>query len=555
MIKYPILYRPEEELFTSYGLAVLQNAWDIEINQVINNEYSLKFNCPVDDKFLSVINDAYFVKCDQTVFTIEKVTYSKDVNGKLMAQFDCEHIMFSVRNGYINFSDHQGETTLEVVSDLLNFIDLPNRFTPLSSMDNIDNLTFSFRNKNPMECIREICDKFGGEIFCTNMPNNLGQFTFGIVYPQYDNDYLYTGGGLGSFKLDIQIRDGKNIKSLKKEIDKTNQLTKLHVFGKGAMTFEGITITVQKDGSTPQSPTIYVPVGQDYFEDATAFNKVVGYFSFPNIINKQELYWAGKAKWDELRVGRINYTIEIVDLRYLSQFKGFDDFQIGDVVTFIDNDFTSNQKQPLRVTQYKRFPLEPERNSAVFSTIRNTIFYTFNEFLKTNDVVKNATNGNGEILPNQLADSNIKKVVVQDDGFNPEYGGVFISGLWRNGLLMARENEGTSESRLFFEDNGTVWIYNQIGAGFVWSASDTRPNIKFSNDAIHEVLCSFDKLNALADVDIDYISGNPPNGSVLYWSDFDGKWIVAPFRLEISSPVNGQTLKYNSSTQTWKNSF
>jgi hypothetical protein len=242
-------------------------------------------------------------------------------------------------------------------------------------------------------------------------------------------------------------------------------------------------------------------------------------------------------------------------LRYLEGFRGFDDFEVGDVVNFVDNDFTANQKQPLRVTQYKRFPLEPERNSAVFSTIRNTIFYTFNDFVKTNDIVNKSTNANGKIIPNQIADTNIKRVVTQDDGFNPEYGGVFISGLWRNGLLVARDKEGVSESRMFFEDDGTIWVYNQIGAGFVWSASDTRPNVVFPNDAIHQVLCSFDKLDALADVKINYNIANPPNGSVLIWSDFEGAWVVAPFRLDISSPQNGQTLKYNSSTQTWKNSF
>ena len=487
-IKYPILYAENEEIFNNYGLAILNDAYEVVIVEELNGQYVLKFYVPLDEKLKSVINEAFWVKCDNRIFSINILKYEKTIQGTVNVFFECEHITFFLRNGYINFEEYAGRSTRYIVTDLLDkYLEKPFRFKPATWMNNTDNLKFEFRNKNIYEALQDIVQKIGGEIECYNMPDGFGKFEIGIRQPQYNDSYEYTGGGRGSFKLDIQIRDGKNIKSVRKEKDYTNVVTKLHVYGKTGGTFENTTIIVEKDGVTPLVPTIYIANDVDYFIDNSKYNTKVGYIQFPDIDNKQELYWAGKAKWDELRKPRLNYDIEIVDLRYLEEFMGHDDFQIGDVVTFLDSDLEEQEKVRVRVTTYECYPLEPENNKAVFSTTRNTIFYTFNEFLKTADTVKAVANTNKQVKVASLEKVYVETSEVVVDTVNDPYNGVFVINGYYDGTIFSGDTkEELSRSGLFFPKpdanvgsglDGGFMLYNKEGVGIVCNNDDTTPKL------------------------------------------------------------------------------
>ncbi len=564
-IKYPIIYKEEEQLFQSYGLAILQNAYEIEVNRVLNGEYTLSFSVPLDSKLKSVIGDAYWVKCNETIFSIMKIEYTKDGQGTTTVRFNCEHISFSLRNGYVNFAEYAGQPTQAIVQDLLGFMPNPSRFLYATWMVDTDNQKFEFRNKNVYECFKDICDKIGAEIDFDLMPDNNGKFRIGVRQPIYnDNTYIYEGGGVGSIKPDIQIRDRKNIRSLKKEVDKSNVLTKLHVFGKGGGTFQESIIAIQADGSTPLVPPIVIPTGITYFEDNLAIERKVGFVQFNDIDDKVELYWAGKAKWEELQRPRINYDIEIVDLRFLSEFKGFDTFQVGDVVTFIDTELTENEKQQVRVTEYKCYPLEPEKNTAVFSSVKNTVFYTFADFYKQAKIINTVADSNGKVKVASLEKVYVETSEVIVDTVNTPYNGVFVINGYYDGTIYSGDTQGElNRSALFFPKpdgnvgsgvDGGVILYNKIGAGIAWGDSDTVPMVRYGGSGIKApILTNLNDISDLLDVEVV----NPTPAQILMYDVVTGKWKNQnqPLPVFINNPQNGQVLKFNSSSGFWENSF
>jgi hypothetical protein len=469
-------------------------------------------------------------------------------------------------------------------------------------MVDTDNQKFEFRNKNVYECLKDICDKIGAEIDFDLMPDTNGKFRIGVRQPIYnDSTYIYEGGGVGSIKADIQIRDRKNIRSLKKEVDNSNVVTKLHIFGKGGGTFQESIIAVQADGATPLVPPIVIPAGITYFENDLAIERKVGFFQFNDVEDKVELYWVGKAKWEELQRPRINYDIEIVDLRFLSEFKGFDTFQVGDVVTFVDTDLTENQKQQVRVTEYKCYPLEPEKNTAVFSSVKNTVFYTFADFYKQAKIINTVADTNGKVKVASLEKVYVETSEVIVDTVNTPYNGVFVINGYYDGTIYAGDTkEELNRSGLFFPKpdanvgsgiDGGFMLYNKFGVGVVCNDDDTTPKVRFGGSAIESpVLTQLSNIDALFDVvvtsptsgqallynvatgkwnnasistqNISNIEiNNPQPAEVLMYSIATNKWqntsivLESSTNVEINNPQNGQSLKYDASTGKWKNSF
>lgn len=526
--KYPILYRESELKFDNFGLAICRNAYDLTINEVINGEYNISFEIPVDNQMIkSALKDAFWIKCDNTVFYITKLVIEKDQKGGLCAKIEAEHAKFFIRNSYVPFVKYAAKTAFYIINDLLtNYVEGPFRFQAATWMNYPDIFTVEFQDKNVLEIITELAEKFGGELDCANMPNAINQFDIGIRKPTYDNQYEYTGGGKGDFKLNIQIRENKNVIKIKKEIDKSEQITKLFVFGKNGGSINNHTVAVQKDGVTPQIPPITIG-NVNYLSISPTFHHKVAYVTFNDISNKTELYWAGKSKFDELTKPKVSYEIEIVDLRFLEQFKGFDNFQVGDVVTFIDEDLIIDETQDfaenrVRVIEYERYPLEPEKNSVVLSTTKNNMFYTFNDFYKSMNAVSSITDKQGKnVVATKVNDSTISKKEVISDGVNPDYAGWQVAGTQQSGLKVAKSD--ADNSQLFLEKSGKVYLLNEQGVGFYINQTlAENPQIRSHNGTnyvFHDILTT------------------------------------KMLPVTITNPQNGQVLKYDATSQTWKNSF
>jgi hypothetical protein len=528
-MNYPILYDATESLFNSFGLAILENASEVKIVERLDGEFSLSLNVPYDDKLKMVIDDAEYIKVNNIIFCIRRITFDKSTTGTVEASIEAEHIKFELINSIVDARQYIGQTLQYIISDLLP----AGRFEYASWLDNT--ITYDFEVlelKNVYECIYELSQQIGGEIECSNMPIGLsGKFEIGIRVPQYSSG-TYTGGGRGSSKTDIHLRIGKNIKSIKKEIDKTEYRTKVFYYGKDGRQFDNHTITFDEYGN-PLNPVDYIqiPAGQNYLQIG-ATKERVGFKEFSDIENLDELYWASKIHFQDVNKPKIIFDIEVVDIKSLPEFiYEFEDFGIGDVVTFFSDELSEEgaESQLVRVTEYERMPYEPEKSKARFESIQRNIFLTFADFVKTKQVVDSLTvNGNQAINPAKLdgvyveAKNTFEKL---NGGIVSEFGGHLIFGNRKNGMLISLDSSAT-DGALFLGDDGEILLFNPYGAGIrIGGGAFDSPAIRTFAGSLNAILSTANSIDDLADV-------------------------------QITSPVqNGQFLKYDASIGKWKNTF
>ena len=234
----------------------------------------------------------------------------------------------------------------------------------------------------------------------------------------------------------------------------------------------------------------------------------------------------------------------------------------------MDSDLEEEEKVRVRVTTYECYPLEPENNKAVFSTTRNTIFYTFNEFLKTADTVKAVANTNKQVKVAALERVYVETSEVVVDTVNDPYNGVYVINGYFDGTIYAGDTKDTlNRAGLFFPKpdanvgsgvNGGVLLYNKNGVGFQFDDDDTTPKVRYGGSGITSpILTSLNNIDSLFDV----VVTSPQPAQTLIYNVATQKWINASLLLEtlsnieINNPQNGQSLKYDATTQKWKNSF
>jgi hypothetical protein len=523
-LNYPILYDATEVQFQSFGLAILENASEVKIVERLDGEFSLSLNVPYDTKLKQVIDDAEYIKVDNIVFCIRRITFDKSTSGTIEASIEAEHIKFELINSVVDNKQYIGQTLQHILNDLLP----SGKFQTASWIDDFVGYDFEVLElKNVYQCIYDLAQSIGGEVECSNMPNFADKFEIGIRVPQYSSG-TYTGGGRGSIKENLHLRIGKNIKSIKKEIDKTEYRTKVFYYGKDGRQFDNHTITFDEYGN-PLNPVDYItmPLGESYFE-VSAPKQRIGFKEFSDIENLDELYWASKIHFQSVNKPKINFDIAVVDIKSLPEFEyDFENFGIGDVVKFFSDELSEEGEpsQLVRVTEYERMPYEPEKSKARFESIQRNIFLTFADFVKTKQVVDSLTlKGNQTINPAKLDGVYIETKKAIDDGFNAEYSGHMILGQMRDGMLISLNNQG-NKGALFFNENGDILLFNSHGAGIsikhqnsavpqIRATSGTLSNI-VSDATINASLETNSTLNNMKDV--GYI-GTPTTNSVLSWN-------------------------------------
>jgi hypothetical protein len=318
----------------------------------------------------------------------------------------------------------------------------------------------------------------------------------------------------------VEIRPGKNIKALKKELDRSDYFNKVFYYGKDAINFAGATISVQADGVTPLVPPINLPATQDFlYVDPSPDVQRVSYKEFSEISNITELYYAALSHFRGVSRPKVNYDIEVVDIRSLPEFLGFDEFGVGDFITFLDDDLVGpTLKSTVRVTEYTRYPYEQEKNRAKFETVQRNIFYTFAEFGKATKSIQAVTTSNNQLNPEKLDNMYVLNKAAVPSGIE----GHFIFNGYYDGLYIGRTKSSptaVSPNCLFLKDDGETWLLSGGGVGFIIDGS--LPKIRLSNGFTYNVLSEVSSIDRLLDVDT---TTNPPAvGQTLKWNG--SRWV------------------------------
>ena len=265
--------------------------------------------------------------------------------------------------------------------------------------------------KNTVELIKDIMSQYDVELKISNMPDINGWFDVSLL-PMNDNtDYSQPVIGTD---IGVQFRYAKNIRSLKKSIDTTDIITKLYVYGNNDISISRAPDNTSELDYIALSGVSKHKVGFIEFNEEDVsdyeielFDEVEGSPEYNAVMAKidavfNRLYAKGLRYFQENSKPRISYEIDIVELKDFVEYGSLESFGIGDFVTVIDENLGTDIK--LRVIEYENYPIEPERNSVVLSTIKRRLDTFLAKVAKTNaTVAKSTTNISQQVVTSAVA--------------------------------------------------------------------------------------------------------------------------------------------------------
>lgn len=431
-MNYPIVYDKLTTTsdFLGYGLAILENAKDVCIREVINGEYTLKFNLPINDSKWQYIEEENFVKMDGQLFIIR---YIGDAHSEsLVCTVNCEHVFFSLLDDHIEYLELNGNATYG-----LNAVLAGTEHT-VGSVDVTGTLEeMIIENQNPIKAINTIIGTLGGEIKADN-------WAVGLLTHR------------GSTVPNIQFRYRKNIKSITRTIDTSGLITRLYVYGNDGLTIED---------STYGNGLKYID--SQYIDNYR--RPKIGSVTF-DIDDADELYEAGLKHLAKVEIPYVSYEISVIELKNQAGYGPLEEFGLGDESMAIDEVLGANIQA--RIIDYERYPLEDERSSVVLANFRPGIQ---DQLSQLNDVKNTLVTQDGSmkvstawfqgainLLKNQLlaSGSYATAQVIEGKGAlfentnitSPDYGAVYIGpGM----IAIAKERTGSPPS----------WNWSTFGTG------------------------------------------------------------------------------------------
>ncbi len=338
---YLIVYSKFETAFTSLGLAVLENATGVKIQEVINGEFLLSFILPRNDPKWQHIQPENFIKvydCSQKkdqYFRIRSFDEQRDNTGKLTSNVQCEHVYYDAHDcKYFPNVELIGQTPLQV----LQYAFAGTRFTVgtveiTTPTDIITEIVY------PSDIVAILVENVGGELIKDN-------WTIKLVSKRGSN----TG---------VQFRYGKNQASLKKSTDAKNIITRLYPYGKNNMQISG------------SLGYINSPLINSYDRPR------IGHINYNDIEDPAELLTEALKEWstsnqDGIDKPRVTYSGEFVELKKLKEYGEIEAFGIGDTVRIIDEGLGIDTTQ--RIMEYEYYPYEPKRSKVNLSNTKPSVY-------------------------------------------------------------------------------------------------------------------------------------------------------------------------------------
>ena len=338
---YPIVYDNFETDFSGTGLAVLGNATNIKIKEVINGEFLLSFVLPRTDVSWQYVQPENFVKvfdCSQNkdqLFRIRAFDEIRDSTGKLTSNIQCEHVYYDAHDcKFFPIVELIGQTPAQV----LTYAFSGTRFT-IGTVE-ITTKTDIFLDKAyPSEIVAKLIENVGGELIKDN-------WTISLVNKRGSN----TG---------VEFRYGKNQASLKRETDAKNVITRLYPFGKDGLQIEGSLGYIDS------------PLINNYDRPR------IGYIDYKDIEDPADLLAEALKEWstterDGIDKPKVTYSGEFVELKKLQEYGDVEAFALGDIVRIIDEGIEADTTQ--RIMEYEYYPYEPKRSTVVLSNLNPRVY-------------------------------------------------------------------------------------------------------------------------------------------------------------------------------------
>lgn len=365
-MEYPIFYEKDETDFSTLGV-VADEAWDVCIHEVINGEYTLTFSMRRDCPAWDMAQYDNLVLCAGQLFRVRGLEEGREQDGSLTASVSCAHVWYEAADcKYIPHAYTQsGEEQLDGWIDkeprwILEEVFSDTPFT-VGEVD-ISTHTDIFASKtNPAAIAAQLAEQVEGELVRDG-------YTVGLVKQLGDNN-------------GVQVRYGKNLRTVHREMDDTAVVTRLYPYGQ-----DDLDISTVNDGKPYlDSPLIgqygYIKCGTADYSDLDDPQAV---------LEKAQKEWSTQER-DGIDKPRVTYTVEATE---------FSGIALGDRVQVIDEDLGLDICA--RVVELEWYPYEPQRGSVKLSNYKNLSVSLAEQVTQQAAQVDKITDSNGNVMSQYL---------------------------------------------------------------------------------------------------------------------------------------------------------
>ena len=442
-MNYPIIFSKFETDFTTYGVAVLENASNIKIKSVVNGEFKLSFILPRNDPKWAYVLEEYFVLVDTQLFRIRAFDEVRDSSGKLLSNVQCEHVWYDANDcSFIPDFEMIGATPTAILTAAFT----GTRFT-LGTVDaSLANTDIFLSKTNPAAIVNKLIENVGGELERDN-------YTIGLRVKIGNNN-------------SIEFRTGKNNAEIKKTTDSKGLCTRLYPYGVEDLDITSVNATAYLDSQ-------YIN-NYDYNHARS--------MDFSDIDDPAELMTKAQAEFsttekDGIDKPKVTYEVSVVELKKLA--RTFEAFALGDTIRIIDEDL--NIDVNARIMEYEYYPYEPNRSAVTLANFKNNLGKFLASLADTRNKLNSLTTPQGKVkvawlenivekLQTEINTGLTKKVVSHDYGDmwvddleSPTKAMAIVNGMFA--IANSKKESGDWNWRTF--GNGDGFTADLINAGVI----------------------------------------------------------------------------------------
>jgi phage minor structural protein len=442
-VNYPIVFDKFETDFTKLGLAVLENANNVKIHEVINGEYILSFILPPTDPKRAYLQEENFVLVEGQLFRMRTFDDNTDNSGKLTSNVQAEHVWYDSNDcKHIPNFEMIGATPRAILETAFS----GTRFVIGVVDASLANTDIELSKTNPAAIVNKLIENIGGEIERNN-------WTIGLR--------ARVGNDNG-----VQFRCGKNLSVVKKTTDSRGLITRLYPYG-----MDDLEITSVNGGiAYLDSPLIN---NYDYIHQSPRDYRDI---DDPAELKTKALTEFSTSEKDGIDKPKVTLQIDIVELKMLIGHS-FETFVLGDTIrTFVED---LNIDITARIMEYDYYPYEPKKSNVVLANFKDNAGRLIVNLSATRNQVNNMTTPAGKVkaawleniiaqLQTEIQEGMTKKVVSHDYGDiwvdnieNPTKAMAIVNGIFA--IANSKKANGDWDWRTF--GNGEGFTADLINAG------------------------------------------------------------------------------------------
>ncbi|NBI31236.1 prophage endopeptidase tail family protein [Chengkuizengella marina] len=315
-------------------LGYLTKAKNVEIRERLNEESLLSFEIRFEDDETNYLEHEGYVICEGQQYVIKNIEPSSNQSTRYLVQ--CTHVYIEMLDEYIDrIIELIPGTCQEVAEEILQ----DSEFT-LSLVDVNGSKDVEISEMSILKALQMIREKWDCDLWFNNRNVFLG------------NKGINKG---------VEIRYGKNLKSLRSPSSSNDVITRLYLYGQDGLTIEG----VNNGEKYIDSPNIGL-----YRKPKIASIK------FNDITDPEELLIEGEKHLRKNDTIQLSYQVDFIELTKQG-YEG-DGIELGDEVTLTHLPLNL-QTIGARVVEYVRYPYESKLG---YVTLSSFVESTIDDFVK-----------------------------------------------------------------------------------------------------------------------------------------------------------------------------